>query len=66
VPHPLSALHHACQLVKRGETTQTDTGETLLVTANFLWVCLGYYQNSEGYTPEWLGMDRFKGPIIHP
>ena len=31
-------------------------------TANFLWMCQGYYRHSEGYTPEWPGMDRLQGP----
>lgn len=48
------------------EATQTDTGETRRFTANFLWMCQGYYRHSEGYTPEWEGMDDFEGEIIHP
>ncbi|HYD45407.1 MAG TPA: NAD(P)/FAD-dependent oxidoreductase [Phenylobacterium sp.] len=35
-------------------------------TCNFLWMCQGYYRHSVGYTPEWPGMDRFKGRIVHP
>ncbi|CAA9217046.1 MAG: Flavin-binding family monooxygenase [uncultured Acetobacteraceae bacterium] len=46
--------------------TRTDTGEALRFTANFLWMCQGYYRHSEGYTPEWPGTDRFKGRIVHP
>ena len=48
------------------EAQRTDTGETLRFTANFLWMCQGYYRQSEGYTPEWLGVDSFKGRIVHP
>jgi cation diffusion facilitator CzcD-associated flavoprotein CzcO len=48
------------------EATRGDTGETLLFTCNFLWMCQGYYRHSEGYTPDWEGMDSFKGQIIHP
>ena len=48
------------------EVTQTDTGEARRFTAGFLWMCQGYYRHSEGYTPEWEGMDRFQGPIVHP
>ncbi|MGY4300955.1 hypothetical protein ACVWXN_009050 [Bradyrhizobium sp. i1.4.4] len=48
------------------EATTTDTGEAKTFTANFLWMCQGYYRHSEGYTPEWKGMDRFKGRIVHP
>jgi cation diffusion facilitator CzcD-associated flavoprotein CzcO len=36
------------------------------ITANFLWTCQGYYRHSEGYTPEWQDMDKFKGRIVHP
>ncbi len=43
-----------------------DTGEVLRFTANFLWMCQGYYRHSEGYTPEWAGMDDYQGQIIHP
>jgi cation diffusion facilitator CzcD-associated flavoprotein CzcO len=43
-----------------------ETGETLQFTANFLWMCQGYYNQTEGYTPQWEGMDDFKGEIIHP
>jgi cation diffusion facilitator CzcD-associated flavoprotein CzcO len=48
------------------EGTRGDTGETFRLTANFLWMCQGYYRHSEGYTPEWPGMADFKGRIVHP
>ena len=48
------------------EVTQTSTGEQLRFTANFLWMCQGYYRHSEGYTPTWEGMENFRGPIVHP
>ena len=48
------------------EVTQTNTGEQLRFTANFLWMCQGYYRHSEGYTPTWEGMENFRGPIVHP
>lgn len=48
------------------DATRTDTGEALRFTTNFLWMCQGYYRHSEGYTPEWEGMDSFKGEIVHP
>lgn len=48
------------------EATRTDTGERLRFTTNFFWMCQGYYRHTEGYTPEWKGMARFKGPIVHP
>lgn len=48
------------------DATRTDTGEALRFTANFLWMCQGYYRHSEGYTPRWDGMENFKGQIVHP
>ncbi|HEV2335967.1 MAG TPA: NAD(P)/FAD-dependent oxidoreductase [Stellaceae bacterium] len=48
------------------EATGTDTGENVHFTANFLWMCQGYYRHSEGYTPEWSGMANFRGRIVHP
>lgn len=48
------------------EATRTDTGEALCFTAGFLWMCQGYYRHSEGYTPDWPGLDRYQGRIVHP
>ena len=48
------------------EATHGQTGETLFITTNFLYMCQGYYRHAEGYTPEWDGMETFKGRIIHP
>src|ERR1700722_9638276 len=48
------------------EATRTDTGKTVRFTANFLWMCQGYYRHSTGYTPEWDGMETFTGQIVHP
>lgn len=48
------------------EVTRGDTGEALQFTTPFLWMCQGYYRHSEGYTPEWPGMDRYTGQIVHP
>jgi cation diffusion facilitator CzcD-associated flavoprotein CzcO len=45
---------------------QLDTGATLEFTTNFLWMCQGYYDHDNPYTPEWPGMERFEGQIIHP
>ena len=46
--------------------TRTNTGDQKFFTANFLWMCQGYYRHSEGYTPEWPGMDAYQGDIVHP
>ncbi|UCH49580.1 MAG: NAD(P)/FAD-dependent oxidoreductase [Betaproteobacteria bacterium] len=48
------------------EVETSDKKETQHFTCNFLWMCQGYYRHSEGYTPDFPGMDRFKGSIVHP
>jgi cation diffusion facilitator CzcD-associated flavoprotein CzcO len=48
------------------DATNTATGEPVRITTNFLWMCQGYYRHSEGYTPQWDGIETFKGTIVHP
>ncbi len=36
------------------------------VTCNFLYLCTGYYDYENGYTPDFDGMNRFRGQIVHP
>lgn len=48
------------------DVMRTDTDEVVRFTTNFLWMGQGYYRHSQGYTPEWPGMDRFTGRIVHP
>ncbi len=50
----------------RVRAERLDTGECVTLTARFLWMCQGYYKHSEGYTPEWPGMEKFRGQIVHP
>jgi len=48
------------------EGIRTDTGEPVRFTANFLWMCQGYYRHAQGYTPEWKDMEKYEGTIVHP
>jgi monooxygenase len=48
------------------EVTREDTGERLRFSTDFLWMCQGYYNHAEPYQPQWEGMDRFRGQIVHP
>ena len=43
-----------------------DRDESVALTCNFLFSCAGYYRYSAGYTPEFLGVERFQGCIVHP
>lgn len=36
------------------------------LTCNFLFMCGGYYNYDEGYTPEFKGKENFEGQIVHP
>jgi monooxygenase len=48
------------------EAERTDNGESVRLTCDFLWTCSGYYRYDEGFTPDFEGADRFRGPVVHP
>lgn len=47
------------------ETTHAD-GSTSKITANFVMMCSGYYKYEAGFTPDFPGMNKFNGQLIHP
>jgi monooxygenase len=48
------------------DVLRADTGETQTFTCAFLFCCGGYYRYDAGYTPEFAGLERFPGPVVHP
>lgn len=46
--------------------TVSHDGTTSTFTTRFLWMCQGYYNHAQGFTPEWPGMAEFKGRMVHP
>lgn len=44
---------------------QTKDGASHTFTANFLWMCQGYYDHETPYLPEWKGVSDFKGQFVH-
>lgn len=40
--------------------------EAVTLKCNFLFSCAGYYRYSAGYTPEFPGIERFRGRVVHP
>jgi cation diffusion facilitator CzcD-associated flavoprotein CzcO len=42
------------------------TGARSERTCGFLYLCAGYYRYDEGYTPDWPGLERFAGRVVHP
>ncbi len=45
---------------------QLGDGEMIQMTCSFLYMCTGYYDYEQGYLPQWAGMERFQGRIMHP
>jgi cation diffusion facilitator CzcD-associated flavoprotein CzcO len=41
-------------------------GETVTMTADFLYLCTGYYRYDGGYAPDFPEIERFGGQVIHP
>lgn len=48
------------------EAQRQPGGEITRFTCNFLINCSGYYRYDEGYTPEFPGVEKFNGKIVHP
>ncbi|MEO6334686.1 MAG: NAD(P)/FAD-dependent oxidoreductase [Pyrinomonadaceae bacterium] len=45
--------------------SQTSNGATQFV-CSFVFLCTGYYDYENGYTPEWPDVEKFGGRIVHP
>lgn len=50
----------------RLEVAHGEHGERVHYTCTFLYLCSGYYDYDEGYTPEWPNTEVFQGRLIHP
>jgi monooxygenase len=48
------------------EIEQGPEKRKITITCGFLWMCSGYYDYAAGYTPEFPGVERFTGDIVHP
>ncbi|WOE74893.1 flavin-containing monooxygenase [Alterisphingorhabdus coralli] len=46
------------------EATRSDGTDTVF-TANFLWMCQGYYDHENPYIPDWEGLSDYQGDFIH-
>ncbi len=65
--HAISAARwSSAEKVWTLEGVRTDTGQSVCIAASFLWMCQGYYRHEGGYTPQWDGMETFRGRIVHP
>ena len=67
--HPLPSSGQArvvvvagCALDGRSRTRAGEARELVRFTCNFLFMCSGYYNYEEGYTPDFAGSQRFRRP----
>src|SRR4051812_26434254 len=50
-------------------TVEAEVGpgrEQVQITCNFLFMCSGYYDYEQGYTPSFPGIEKFAGRVVHP
>src|ERR1700733_5250168 len=48
------------------EAQCNDTGETVVFECSWLFGAAGYYRYEQGYMPDFEGVERFRGQLIHP
>ncbi|EFQ82481.1 monooxygenase, flavin-binding family [Aeromicrobium marinum DSM 15272] len=48
------------------EIERTDTGQRSHLTTGWIFCAGGYYRYDEGYTPEFIGRESYRGQIVHP
>jgi monooxygenase len=48
------------------EVERGERNEVAHLTCNFLFMCSGYYDYAAGYSPEFPGIERFRGRVVHP
>jgi monooxygenase len=48
------------------EAERADGAETATFTCDFLFMCSGYFRYDRGYMPEFPGVERFGGRVVHP
>ncbi|MCQ8895783.1 NAD(P)/FAD-dependent oxidoreductase [Limnobacter humi] len=48
------------------EALDEESGKTEVFTSSFLLGCTGYYNYDQGYLPEFKGIQKFKGELVHP
>lgn len=70
--HPFIRVNHRVRKADWSSETSTwtlqigspDGDDT--ITCSFLYMASGYYDNENGYRPQFPGEENFTGPIVHP
>jgi cation diffusion facilitator CzcD-associated flavoprotein CzcO len=50
-------------------TVEAEVGaekSIVTLTCSFIYLCTGYYDYEKGYTPEFPGVEKFSGTLVHP
>jgi monooxygenase len=63
--HMVTSAQWSSQESRWTVDAQVD-GNTVTYTCNYLFMCSGYYDYAEGFTPSIPGMDTFAGEVVHP
>ena len=48
------------------QTCEQGTVERRTMTCDFLYSCAGYYDYDSGYTPDFPGIEDYRGTVVHP
>jgi len=48
------------------DAVRVSDGTTVRFTCTFLFMCTGYYNYDQGYTPDWPGVERFRDRSFTP
>ncbi len=64
--HRVTTAHWSTDEASWTVETELASGGTSQIRCNVLLMCSGYYSYESGYKPEFAGVERFQGQIVHP
>ena len=64
--HHVTAARWSSDEARWTVTAERGDGETVELTSRFLFSGTGYYDYTQGHTPEFAGIEDFGGQVIHP
>jgi cation diffusion facilitator CzcD-associated flavoprotein CzcO len=64
--HRLTQASWSTEAAQWTATVAREGVEPLTIRARFLLMCGGYYDYAAGYQPDFAGLERFRGRLVHP
>src|SRR5690349_20744091 len=64
--HRVRTVSWSSQDARWTVTADVGADKQVQLTCSFLYLCTGYYDYENGYTPDWPGIESFRGTIVHP